>query len=379
MVPVSVATLLSVFMISFSVCVLTVLTKRYHIVKSAGGGVQNAVQAAHRTPTPRIGGIGIVLAVLFGLLIIMPGENGARWNLFALSLTPIFIAGLAEDLGFGISPRGRLLAAALSGAICVTLLGLWIPRADIPFVDGLFLTAPVAIAFTIFVATGVCHAFNLIDGVNGLAAGVGVVGSVGLAAIAAQAGQSGVMTAALLMIPALLGFLALNYPFGKLFLGDAGAYSIGHVLAWLAIVLLAEVNTLTPWAILLVLFWPVADTALAIYRRRRSGKPADQPDRLHFHQLVMRALEIGYFGRDRRHLTNPMTALIILPLASIPMVTGVLLWDKPLAAFLAWLVFGALFFATYNVGIRYASTSRRQVNSILTRRADGQRTATAAE
>ena len=351
-----------VFGLSLCVNAFVVVTKKHHIGRSARAFDQIAVQTAHRTPTPRIGGVGVVVALLLALLVLMPAPHSSYWPLFALSIAPIFLAGLAEDLGYGVSPMRRLLAAAASSAICVSLLGIWVPRADFPLVDHIFTFGPFAILFTIFAASGICHAFNLIDGANGLAAGTGVIVALGLAAIAAKAGQTSISTAVYYMVPALLGFLILNYPFGKIFLGDAGAYAVGHVLAWVAIALLARAEALTTWAVMLVFFWPVADTILAIYRRRRSGKSAGQPDRLHFHQMVMRTLEIAYFGRKRRHIANPLTALVILPLAAVPAITGVLLWNQPLAAFAAFILFSVLFFGSYSLGMRFAYGMARGLN-----------------
>ena len=358
---------LELFALSFGICFLVVFTKKYHISYSVRAFDGAAVQTAHRFPTPRIGGVGVVLAVLLALLALLPAQQGSSWSLFALSLVPIFLAGIAEDLGYGISPLRRLLAAAASSVLCIALLGTWITRADIPLVDDLFHLVPFAILFTIFAASGVCHAFNLIDGVNGLAAGMGVIVAVGLSAIAAKMGETAIGMAAFFMVPALLGFLILNYPFGRIFLGDAGAYSIGHVLAWLAIALLARGEALTTWAIMLVLFWPVADTVLAIYRRRRSGKPTGQPDRMHFHQLVMRTLEIAYFGRKRRHIANPVSTLVILPLASAPVVAGVLLWNQPVAAFAAFVLFSVLFFSSYRLGIRFGYRTAKGLNKVARR------------
>ncbi|MEZ5883940.1 MAG: hypothetical protein R3D53_08810 [Paracoccaceae bacterium] len=76
---------------------------------------------------------------------------------------------LAEDLGLRISPRGRLLAAALSGALALSVLDVWIWRADLPLIAPLLHIAPLAMLFTIFATSRICHAFNLIDGMNGLA------------------------------------------------------------------------------------------------------------------------------------------------------------------------------------------------------------------
>jgi hypothetical protein len=82
------------------------------------------------------------------------------------------------------------------------------------------------------------------------------------------------------------------------------------------------------------------------------------PDRLHYHQLVMRALEITLIGRDRRTIANPLATLVILPLASAPVLAGVLLWNKPLEAFLALGGFAVLFVLSYIVGIKSLQSGR---------------------
>ena len=109
-----------------------------------------------------------------------------------------------------------------------------------------------------------------------------------------------------MVIAAVLGFMILNFPFGKIFLGDAGAYVLGHLLVWTSILLIKYQPSVSPFAVLLVFFWPIADTGLAIWRRLKLGNPTDRPDRLHFHQLTMRYLEIRFFGRDRRNISNPV-------------------------------------------------------------------------
>ena len=102
----------------------------------------------------------------------------------------------------------------------------------------------------------------------------------------------------------------------------------------------------------------MADTGLAIWRRWQLGIPADRPDRLHFHQLAMRFLEIRFFGRDRRQIANPIATLILAPLISTPQFLGVLFWnDFPLTVYCT-LGMGILFVVTYVYGINMAKKSR---------------------
>lgn len=346
---------LLVFGCSALICSILLLTKQFHIRKD--GSDSRAIQSAHVSPTPRIGGVAIGAGLCLSAFIV-PADVKSTYILFIATLAPVFIAGLAEDLGVEVSPRRRLMGAALSSLMAVILLQTWVSHADVPGLDTLLAFTPFAILFTIFATTGVCNAFNLIDGINGLSAGTGVVVALGLAAIADASGQPQLASISFVLIAALMGFLVFNFPWGKIFLGDAGAYSLGHALAWLAVILMFRSPELSPWAVVLVFFWPLADTFFAIYRRRRSGRPTDQPDRLHFHQLVMRALEIKLLGRHNRKIANPLATLVLMPLVTSPVIFGVMLWDRPLLAFASVVCFSALFFGTYMMGVRLAQSGR---------------------
>ena len=141
-------------------------------------------------------------------------------------------------------------------------------------------------------------------------------------------------------------------------MGDGGAYSLGHLLVWSAVILVNNSIEVSSFSILLIFFWPVADTGLAIWRRWKLGNPTDRPDRLHFHQLAMRYLEIRFFGRDRRKISNPVATLILVPLISVPQILGVLFWDNFVVTVWCTMGIGSLFVATYFIGINIAKTSR---------------------
>ena len=138
--------------------------------------------------------------------------------------------------------------------------------------------APVGILFTIFATVGVVNAFNLIDGLNGLSSYVTVSVAVSLSIIAFQAGNTQIPIFLVLVVAAVLGFMVLNFPLGKIFLGDGGAYALGHLLVWSAIIFINDADEVSSFSILLVFFWPVADTGLAIWRRWKLGTPTDRPD-----------------------------------------------------------------------------------------------------
>ena len=326
-----------------------------------------AVQSAHSGFVPRVGGLAVYISILvlipllsFGFipLSIVFGLDTEKLTLLILSAAPVVSVGLAEDLGYDMSPKARLVASAISSVVAILLFKVWLDSLGIPGVDTLLMFAPVGILFTIFATVGVVNAFNLIDGLNGLSSYVTVSVAIALSIIAFESGNVQVSTFLVLVVASVLGFMVLNFPIGKIFLGDGGAYALGHLLVWSAIILTNDATEVSSFAILLIFFWPVADTSLAIWRRWKLGNPADRPDRLHFHQLAMRFLEIRFFGRDRRKIANPFATLILIPLISAPQVLGVLFWDNFKASALSTAGMGLLFLITYLAGIALAKRGR---------------------
>ena len=318
-----------------------------------------AVQAAHSKPTARIGGMGIFIALL---AVAVNYHNTNIWGtyiFFLVSALPVFLVGLAEDLGYLASPRRRLLAAVISGAVFIALMGQWLPRTGILGLDIALQWSPFAITFSLFLTVGISHAFNLIDGLNGLVGSTALAAAFALATIAHQAGLTDHRDILLIFAAAILGFLVFNFPYGKIFLGDAGAYIIGHLLVWMSVSILWNAPNVNPFAMLLIFFGPVADTLLAITRRLSLGKPIAQPDRLHFHQLVMRGVEIILLGRKKRRIANPLATLFTLPFILAPMIAGVLLALDRSNAAIACAAFAAIFITTYKIGMWLAPKLRR--------------------
>ena len=339
-------------------CVILAVSRRLIINKRDD---LQAVQAAHVTPVPRIGGIAIICALFISLAFQFGDAHQANLSSkLLLSTVPIFFIGLSEDLGLLASPRIRILAAAASGAIFIWLFGEWLPRADFPGLNLAIQWAPFAVMLSIFLTVGVSHAFNLLDGLNGLASLTAISAALALAFIANNSELYAHRDVMILLAVAIFGFLLFNFPFPKIFLGDAGAYAIGHMLAWMSISILWHADNVTPWAILLIFFWPVADTILAIARRLAKGRPIAHPDRLHFHQLIMRAVEIIFLGRQQRRISNPLATVIMLPFIITPMCAGVMLATNRLYAGIAVLLFTFLFVTAYATGIAIANKMRNR-------------------
>lgn len=318
-----------------------------------------AVQSSHVGNPMRLGGIAIFAGLGVGLL-------AARWAdpampaLLVASAIPAFLAGLWEDIGYGASPLRRLVAAFLSAGLAAGLLGVWVSRANMPGLDQVMAFAPAGVLLTVLVSAGFCHATNLVDGMNGLAAVVITAGAAGLAILAQGVGQFDIAMLAGILGAAMVGFFTLNWPFGTMFMGDAGSYGVGHILIWLAFLLAERASEIAVPALVLVVFWPFADTLHSIARRMGDNAPVFAPDRMHLHQKMRRCIEIAFLGSAHRKRSNPLATVARAPMIVMPVLAGVALADTPKAAWSALVLFGVLFGLTHLAITRLALRRRRK-------------------
>ena len=309
-----------------------------------------ARQSSHVTPTPRVGGVAIAVGILSGALL----SGNDAMGLLLWTTLPIFLVGLLEDLGPDTPPSLRLGVAAVSAILAVLVLGAKIDRLSISLLDPVFAVPLIAAAFTVFASVGMTHAMNLIDGLNGLSSAIAIAIMAAFAAVAHRFGHADLVLMNLIIITAFLGFMAVNFPFGRIFLGDAGAYSVGHLIAWNAILLLTREPQVSAWGILLILLWPVLDTVFAMARRAFSGQSISEPDRLHFHHVAMRLTGI-YAGKTlTRKATNPIGSALTWPLAWVPCALGVYFITDTASAMMCVGLFSLLYGVTLLQLIRRA-------------------------
>ena len=350
---------------AFVACVI-LATKSYHLKYTAKGHSGAARQSAHRTPTPRIGGIAIFSGFIAGTTM-LPTDVAAYAVPLLLSCIAVFVGGLGEDIGREVSPKTRLILSFISALSAIAIFRAWIGPLGSPYLNWITSTLFGATVFTVLISGGVAHATNLIDGLNGLAMGVCMLIAGGLAFLAHAVGDTVILNISILLMSSILGLYVFNFPFGKIFLGDAGAYTLGHVLIWLSILLVARNPEISPYAILLIFFWPIMDMLFAIFRRVVNREPIGAPDRLHFHQLMMRGLGLIYFNRTQRNVTNPLATVLVLPMTVVPIIAAQFLWHDIGQSAVALLFFGALFIVTYRslfiVILQRASTRHQRTSA----------------
>ncbi|HEV8036262.1 glycosyltransferase [Yoonia sp.] len=349
------------FSISLALSILIVTTSHWHLGRTARGHNGGEVQGIHTKPTPRVGGLTIFGGLLGSALITLePGGHVLR--LLVIASLPVFIVGFLEDLSFGMSPLRRLFAAIASVAIAIILTGAYVHETGITFLDASLDYRLVAVAITLLAVAGMSHGFNLIDGLNGLAGGVTITMAAGLALIALKVGYNEVAMIAIIIIAATVGFLVLNFPGGHLFLGDAGAYTIGFLLSFLAIMLVSANPQVSIFSLILCGFWPFIDTMAAIARRVTTGRSVGEPDRLHFHHLTMRLVKAVSGKKRSKVFMNSFSSFILLPVYSLPVVLAVISYDNLELSAVYLCIMTLLYFVNRLLifhGIRFVKSARR--------------------
>jgi len=316
-----------------------------------------AKQAVHTVPTPRVGGIAIAVGVLSGALL--SGDD--LFGTLLWTTLPIFVIGLLEDLGPDTPPSLRLGVSALSAILAILVLNMHIMRVDLPGVDSLISITLIGTAFTIFASTGMTHAINLIDGLNGLSSAVVIAIMISFGMVAHRYGHADLVVMNAVVCIAFIGFMCVNFPNGRVFLGDAGAYSIGHIIAWNAIILLNREPDISAWGILLVLLWPVVDTLFAMVRRMVTRLPVSRPDKLHYHHLLMRLVLLMTHKTIGKKEANPIGSLLSWPLIAVPCIVGYHLIDNTRWALTASVAFTLAYVITYHLLIHNAFKLRKSL------------------
>jgi UDP-N-acetylmuramyl pentapeptide phosphotransferase/UDP-N-acetylglucosamine-1-phosphate transferase len=346
-------TWLVICIVAFMVGGLIVASERWH-GKLTGDTDMNKPQASHSRPTPRVGGLAVLAGSLAGLLVLGPSNMTLTWlwPVLFIAAMPVFVAGLLEDITKDIGASKRLLAAFFSAAIAWWLIG-GVSRVGIPSVDWVLSFWPISLLFTMVAVGGCTHALNIVDGMNGLAGMVATLMAVSLGLVALQVQDIPIFLIAAALASATLGFLVWNFPFGRVFLGDGGAYFLGFMLAELAVQLVIRNPGVSPFYALAVLFYPVFETLFSIWRRRfKRGTPIDQPDALHLHQLVFRRLVRVTFSRDSRHavpaLCNAMASPYLWVLTLIGLVPATIWWDNALMLCVSLVVFALVYIWIYS-------------------------------
>jgi len=249
----------------------------------------------HEIAVPRLGGTAIFAAILLALTSLLFTNNQITQSIMANSaqlltvLGPaaiIFMIGIYDDF-HGTNAKTKFMGQLLAGLLFCAMGG-GIQVLSVPLVGSIELHPIVGGALTLLWTIGISNAFNLIDGMDGLATGAALFAALVLLVVSLTLGNPLITVMAVVLCGSLIGFLPYNFNPASIFLGDSGSLVIGFILAALSVQGSQKASTAVAVGIPLIAFGvPVIDTAFSIVRRFIGGKPLFEGDREHIHHMLL--------------------------------------------------------------------------------------------
>ncbi|RYL95825.1 undecaprenyl/decaprenyl-phosphate alpha-N-acetylglucosaminyl 1-phosphate transferase [Sporolactobacillus sp. THM7-4] len=287
------------FLIAFG---LTPLVKKLAI-RIGATDVPNA-RKVHTHIMPRMGGVAIYLAFITGMLVLWP-ESSFTVPLLLGSII-IIITGILDDL-YSLSAKVKIVAHFFAALVIVNG-GISVAFINLPF-DGVLYLNWLSVPLTLLWIMGITNAINLIDGLDGLAAGVSSIVLLTIAGLSLTEGNMFVFTVSTVLLGSTLGFLPFNFHPAKIFMGDSGAYFLGYIISVLALLGFKNITLFSLVVPIIILAVPISDTLFAIVRRMVNKKPLSAPDKSHLHHCLLR---FGFSQRQTVTLIYGMSAMFAL-------------------------------------------------------------------
>ncbi|NMC26654.1 MAG: undecaprenyl/decaprenyl-phosphate alpha-N-acetylglucosaminyl 1-phosphate transferase [Syntrophomonadaceae bacterium] len=257
-----------------------------HVIKLAhrlGAVDQPDQRKVHNRIMPRLGGLGIFSAFMIVALLGVPLSGPLEGVM--LGAVVVFLVGMLDDI-FQLSPYLKLVGQCGAAAIAIHF-GVTVEFLTNPF-DGQLNLGWVGVPLTFVWIVGITNAINLIDGLDGLAAGVSSIAAATMGLVAYSQGQQTVCFLAFILVAAIAGFLPYNFNPARTFMGDGGSNFLGYILACLAVMGLTKTTAVISLFLpIVILGIPIFDTFFAIIRRINNRAPIFKPDKAHLHHRLM--------------------------------------------------------------------------------------------
>ena len=337
---------------SAGLTLLIVLTQRWH--GKLSNDTSDGPQKFHVALTPRVGGIAIFLGLIVAWLF-SPNHLSQLLGPILIAGLPVFASGIVEDINKNVTPLKRLLAAMTTGVAAWALTGYSLSHIDIYGFDYLLAYLPLSILFTAFAVAGVTNAVNIIDGFNGLAGGTLMICFGALGYLAWQVGDNELAQLCLTIMFVLNGFMLFNFPFGKIFMGDGGAYLLGFILAWVAVMLPMRNPQVSVWAPMLVCCYPVNEAIFSMGRRLWNKTHLHNPDSSHLHSLIKIKIIRPNLGHLQGYIRNSLVAPFCWSYVLIFAVLAIRIHDDTnllkMACFGSFVLYSIVYWGLYRIRI----------------------------
>jgi len=317
------------------------------VYRKFGLKTYRAIQRIHLNETPRLGGLILIISLISLVLYCNANESIKLLKLILICLIPVILVGFKEDLFHNVEPAIRLLSLLFAGWLFrAQFMGPLPNMLDMPLIGKLIALQGGVSFFYILSMVAVANGMNLIDGVNGLCGAVALSILGALLFLSYKTSDVIMLSTIFNTILILIPFLIFNYPHGKIFLGDLGAYSLGLILSMLTIILFGRHPELSPWEAALILIYPTTEVVFSLLRRVAKGVSIYHSDTFHLH------LKFFHFFRSLpsyKKMANGLVAPILSPLWLFPLIAISWTYQKPLFILFAIILFFLSYVLLYGI------------------------------
>ena len=271
-------------------------------------------QKIHTDPTPRIGGLGLITA-MFAQALFLPDGFSQFVLIILVAVLPVFLSGFAEDVTNSVSARFRLSTSFIAGIGFCGLTGVWVTDVELSAANYILSLPGVGIIFTVLAIASLSNAFNIIDGLNGLSIGTAVFMSLTIGVLAIHGNDTIMMVLSTCLAASLLGVFLFNFPLGKIFVGDGGAYFMGGMIAAMAVLLPERNDVVSPYASAIIVIYPFYELIRSFLRRLvGNGAAPMEPDNKHLHSMMFRLVRQNCQVKSALQNSIASCVVLILPL-----------------------------------------------------------------
>jgi UDP-N-acetylmuramyl pentapeptide phosphotransferase/UDP-N-acetylglucosamine-1-phosphate transferase len=272
-------------------------------------------QRLHQEEIPRIGGLIIYVFLIMTAFFSLDSD---LLNVILMTAIPIIFIGVKEDLFHNTSPKLRLIFMIVSASLFVTLLPTNLPEIDFPIINQVLSFSILKEIFFIFAILVIINGNNLIDGVNGNMALTNIVQLVVLALLASTVNDSRMVEVYLILMLPLIIFLIFNFPMGKIFSGDVGAYFYGFAISASVIYLFGEYDQFFSWNAVLILIYPSSELLFSFIRKKIfESKSPFFADRHHLHTLIYKLIKTKTTISNNSFVLFFLFPLILTPIFAV--------------------------------------------------------------
>jgi len=360
-------TYITLFTLSFFTAMLVTPVVRKKASEWGAIAQPDSGRHIHSRPTPRLGGVAIYIAFIATLLCVpflgnMVSES-FRDNLlkFVALLAPatfIFLFGVYDDFRGAAAPLK--LTFQIVPAVMVYAAGFRIENLSTPVGDYLSLPGPLSFLVTILWIVVITNAFNLIDGIDGLAAGASVFALISILVFSVAQGNPEISLIAVVLVGSVMGFLRYNFNPATIFLGDSGSMFLGFLAAVLSLAGSQKGSTIVAIAIPLVSFGlPVTEAGLSLARRFVNGQSLFAGDRGHIHHKLL-----------DRGMTQRQAVILLYAVCALFSLFGLMLLNprRNLAALIFFVLGVGIVFGVQRLGYAEFSELGNQIRQGVTQR-----------